>query len=271
MIAILPQELIDIIIEHLAGDRRALKACSVVCHAFLSASRTHLHHWVEIDERTCRSAAESLTASVADHTMEVYIESPYDNFEWLSEGSLAHILQRLVRLRKIKLNRCSWSTLTPEFQEEVFRTLRRPSLRHIQFYSISLLPISFFSQFVDLKHLELASVSLMVPEEEESVVLPYTGPRSQLESLGLSIVPGELPAVTIEEQRNCLITIVDLLLNKSTALDVTRLRHISIDTELTKVIKHGLYRLLKETSATLEHLTFHAAIHGSYILGPIFI
>ncbi|KAJ7716357.1 hypothetical protein B0H14DRAFT_3012961 [Mycena olivaceomarginata] len=37
-----PQELIDAILDHLADDRRSLKACSLVCRAWVSRCRSHL-------------------------------------------------------------------------------------------------------------------------------------------------------------------------------------------------------------------------------------
>ncbi|KAF8055243.1 hypothetical protein FPV67DRAFT_872953 [Lyophyllum atratum] len=38
----LPQELVDVIIDHLRDDRTALATCSVMCKAWLSRSRSHL-------------------------------------------------------------------------------------------------------------------------------------------------------------------------------------------------------------------------------------
>ncbi|KAJ7714463.1 hypothetical protein B0H14DRAFT_659017, partial [Mycena olivaceomarginata] len=38
----LPQELVEAILDHVADDFHSLKACSLVCHAWLSRSRWHL-------------------------------------------------------------------------------------------------------------------------------------------------------------------------------------------------------------------------------------
>jgi hypothetical protein len=37
----IPQELVDMVIDHLHGDRRALSACSLVCRSWLPSSRFH--------------------------------------------------------------------------------------------------------------------------------------------------------------------------------------------------------------------------------------
>ena len=47
-IADLPRELLDIIIDHLHSDKISLKACSLVCHAWLDSSRYHLFREIRL-------------------------------------------------------------------------------------------------------------------------------------------------------------------------------------------------------------------------------
>jgi hypothetical protein len=51
MVAELPQELIDIIIDHLFDDSPSLKACSLACTSFLGSSRLHLFRSVTISTK----------------------------------------------------------------------------------------------------------------------------------------------------------------------------------------------------------------------------
>ncbi|KAJ7642135.1 hypothetical protein FB45DRAFT_1126439 [Roridomyces roridus] len=52
----LPRELCDLIIDHLHADRAALAACSLVCRAWVPASRFHLFDHISLSETTGRAA-----------------------------------------------------------------------------------------------------------------------------------------------------------------------------------------------------------------------
>lgn len=257
----LPQELINLIISYLDEDWQSLTACTTVSRAFLDTARSYLHFWVQIEESNVRGAAECITPDVAYHVRELYLESFHDNCSWLSEGSLARLLPQLPRLRKVRLNRCSWQSLSSDLRAEVIRTLQRPSVRHVQIYGIENLPLSLFYTFGGVKHLELASISLASPWDLPASTTPH-GPRVELESLNLAVVDGELPTVNLSQQRKALIRVIDLYLSPSSVVDVTHLRHVSLDIELVKTVKRGLWRLLQACPATLKCLKLHAAMHG---------
>ncbi|KAI0784640.1 hypothetical protein C8Q75DRAFT_376241 [Abortiporus biennis] len=63
-----PQEVIDMIIDHLYLDRATLSACSTTCHSFLSPARFHLFETINLDLRTTWRYKASFTNDPQDNS-----------------------------------------------------------------------------------------------------------------------------------------------------------------------------------------------------------
>lgn len=61
----LPQELVDDIVDRLRDDPKALKVCSLICHAFCARSRTHSFRTISLaDEKRCTNFCDLLRKSL---------------------------------------------------------------------------------------------------------------------------------------------------------------------------------------------------------------
>jgi hypothetical protein len=270
--AALPQELISTIIGHLSDDhdRSSLKACSLVSQVFLPIAQSRIHFTATITQDNAEWASTNLGPSVAQYVREFDFISTNDNFDWLSRGPLVTILRQLTRLQIIHLCRFTWSELSSDLREELTRVLKGSQLHCVQMVAIKSLPISLFNSFAALKYLDVASVLLETPPDDIQPVplsevphppigTPRVDPPLYLKSLGLSSAQ-ELMSVRPEVRRKDMITIVDLLLGPSTALNVSHLRTLSYDTEFNDQVKLGFNRLLNACSTTIECIKMHAPL-----------
>ncbi|TFK68076.1 hypothetical protein BDN72DRAFT_64209 [Pluteus cervinus] len=82
---ILPQELLDLIVAHV-GDKDALKACSLVCHAFLNSSRTHLFHTITFSDRRYLPTVIAFWTTSAH--LYAYIQVVRLSLEWSQPAAL---------------------------------------------------------------------------------------------------------------------------------------------------------------------------------------
>ncbi|KAH9928497.1 uncharacterized protein BXZ73DRAFT_90568 [Epithele typhae] len=121
MSPILPQELIDVAINHLWNDIRALAACALTCHACLHSARTHLFR----DQRLTGSKDYERFASLLERFPEVTryvhklsVTEPTSNSyaqPWVNHISgLIVQLTRLASLELIGLRYVSLAHCAPE-------------------------------------------------------------------------------------------------------------------------------------------------------------
>ncbi|KAF9466932.1 hypothetical protein BDZ94DRAFT_1319097 [Collybia nuda] len=276
----LPQELVNMIIHHLQlpTDYNTLLACCLVCRAFLPAALSKLHFAAYIEKRNVRRASERLTPNVAQYICEVYLHSSHENSSWLSDGPLVVILRQLLHLQKVRLHHCTWSALSSDLRAEIIRIFQGQRFRHVQIFGVEGLPLTLFESFTNLRHLDISSISLQTPSQGPQFTPPIipidrsligrAGPAKipiHLESLGLAVLSGELPSVSVEVQKKDMISVLDFLLNPSTSLDVTRLSTISFDTEpLSKEFEHGLGRLLDACCTSVGHVKMYSPVYANY-------
>ncbi|KAF7365543.1 hypothetical protein MVEN_00427600 [Mycena venus] len=105
----LPQELIEVIIDHLADDSTSLKACSLVCRAWVCRSRRHLYKHITLLVRNILALRELLQSpwcTLLPHVSSIeairHEEDPDDG----GFDDVAVDLHRLVETRRlnVKLN-----------------------------------------------------------------------------------------------------------------------------------------------------------------------
>ena len=88
-----PQELTDAIIDHLAGDRRTLKACSLVCKAWVPRSQQLIHAEVNISFKHLKTRVDAaLPLSVARYVKAIRLhgKAPINKQSTESWDALSH-------------------------------------------------------------------------------------------------------------------------------------------------------------------------------------
>lgn len=169
----LPQELIDQIIDHLHDDPPALSSCSLVCNAWLPASRHHFFAKITLKamapnvptscpQERCKRLYWLLIRSPKIipnvRELEVYEGSPYHSphpdtrsTTWVTtERTLPPLLKLLTHLERLDFSATTtfyWKTLPPTFQHAIHAVLSLPSLTYVRFHSWS------FSNFASLASL----------------------------------------------------------------------------------------------------------------------
>ena len=122
--ALIPQELVDKIIDEAHDDRNVLKACSLVCWAWLPRSRSHLHRTVTLYHQNCRihpsqtriiSTFLSLPA-ISEYTQELLLEGKTDyglhhsnKQDDIDNGKLFwRALARFAHVKTLRITRLFW-------------------------------------------------------------------------------------------------------------------------------------------------------------------
>ena len=121
----LPQEVIDHVIDLLSEERGALKACALVCRAWLHRCREHLHHSVTIYHQNCCIHPSQIPdldrllalPVVAAYTQELILEGKTDyaalrktdaDVEHNGEEIFWHVLSQFAHVHSLRVKRLFW-------------------------------------------------------------------------------------------------------------------------------------------------------------------
>ncbi|KAJ7901603.1 hypothetical protein B0H13DRAFT_2027673 [Mycena leptocephala] len=103
----LPQELIDEILAHLAGDSASLRACSLVCRAWVSSSRRPLFETCTLDDTTVLAFRDFLRApqgcTFLQHIRNINAARSFWNPNDHAFDEVAADLRRLTGVRTLEL------------------------------------------------------------------------------------------------------------------------------------------------------------------------
>ncbi|KAL6300225.1 hypothetical protein BKA93DRAFT_867912 [Sparassis latifolia] len=136
----LPQELIDQVIDHLWDDRASLEACSTSCHAWLSSSRTHLFHTIELStEHQCYHLNLLLEASpnIAGYVKKLALllslqfefmqrirtPSPPDYGVPRYSSWVISVITKLWRLDDLEFRRSHWDVFSHPEPQRIIKTV----------------------------------------------------------------------------------------------------------------------------------------------------
>ncbi|KAF5346298.1 hypothetical protein D9758_011487 [Tetrapyrgos nigripes] len=202
-LVMVPQELVDYIIDHLYHDTQTLRNCSLVCRAWLPSSRLHLFNKVRLNIPRSTSHRPSLrlyhllTSSPEVihhiHDLQLCSGSPAYNVvveedeeyhpSWVfSEPSLPPLLNLLTHLRKFDFasdTSLEWDVLPSSLRDAICNVLRLPSLVYMRLQSWEFPDIKGFEKLLrgcaNLKALALWSIKLGEENEEDRISGPGTG------------------------------------------------------------------------------------------------
>ncbi|KAF5380779.1 hypothetical protein D9757_007102 [Collybiopsis confluens] len=250
-----PQELLGVIFSDLSPLE--LADCALVCKGWLSPAQSHLYEHIDI-----RRAADRMTFAARSAMLCRTLEtSPRLRSLVRSLSVVSHFPSIVLpEIRCLSLQYASIPTIS-EFTKAL---VRLQTLERFSFHTnVSLAPIEHFGllsalcDLLPLKHLRyFAPFSGLV--RKPSLLIPFfetqrspRGNRPRLQSLDLRSV-SELGSfrTSLED--------LDWTFHPRSPLDLTRLKSLRVSTY--RAAKH----IIRETSGTLENLTFTSA---SRILG----
>ncbi|KAF8519200.1 hypothetical protein JB92DRAFT_3141832 [Gautieria morchelliformis] len=125
----LPQEMVDTILDNLHEDdgRKALLACSQVCHAWLPSSQRNLFRRITfgVDGGHNHQLCQALLSSphLAKYIRELEVRLPVGDASHATCQTLSVILGKLSELQRLTLYGLVWHKLTVDLKQSLHRLL----------------------------------------------------------------------------------------------------------------------------------------------------
>ncbi|GLB41425.1 hypothetical protein LshimejAT787_1000250 [Lyophyllum shimeji] len=220
-------ELVNEIIDHLHDDDLTLKACALVCRAWLPASRSRIFHHITLEGKPGVSALKfpiwrgktrhirrlyailSSTPEIVPCVRTAVIREGMVGREWMvREKTLVPILRMLNNVERFELERAAamelaWAELPLELKGAVQHLLALPSLREVKLGMLALDDPKELLRILEgcrnLRLLHLYHLRLRGPMSYESIVekdIPparvdalIVGPRTSPEVVGCLLHP----------------------------------------------------------------------------------
>ncbi|KAF7303658.1 hypothetical protein MIND_00595200 [Mycena indigotica] len=192
-----PQELIDTIIDYI-DDMATLKACSLVCWAFVPASRTHIFHTVCL-EMLHDAPAKFFAILARNPHLEVYIRDltiyrDCGTDLWMKPGSpLPAILSMLNHVERFSLLGCwgDWKDIPRHFANAIHRVISLRTLDRLHLLTASNVPPAVLNSALSVRVLSMFHVSVDSKQNvKRSLRLPHirdSSSSSSPEFLNLSV------------------------------------------------------------------------------------
>ncbi|RDB16205.1 hypothetical protein Hypma_003127 [Hypsizygus marmoreus] len=171
---ILPQELLDAIIDTFTHDRSTLKLCSLASRSLLPRSQSHLFHTIRLEEpRSCARLHivlmrnPGLAVHIHELTLGIF-SNMKQVFTWLGGGDidtpllLPRVLDMLTSLRTFTFDvdhQLVWRDIHTDISAALFRLFTRPGLLSIRLMDLHGVPVAFFDVPAKLECLELRDVT----------------------------------------------------------------------------------------------------------------
>ncbi|KAJ7457233.1 hypothetical protein B0H11DRAFT_1925170 [Mycena galericulata] len=161
-----PQEIIDAIVDNVE-DMSSLKACSLVCWAFVPASRTRIFRTICIDMLS--NHAHNLHAvllrnpDLALYVRDVTIYRSHHTPLWMPSGSpLPAVLNMLTQIQRFSLFACwgDWRDVPAPLAAALTKISRLPALDRLHILTASNLPAALLNNALSLRVLSLFHCSL---------------------------------------------------------------------------------------------------------------
>ncbi|KAJ6586333.1 hypothetical protein DFH09DRAFT_255227 [Mycena vulgaris] len=199
----LPQELLDLVIDHLFDDLESLRVCAVVSSSFLHSSRSHLFSHLRVDQRHTIDELHGILARSPVLAAQVGSLHLWDNImrrqSWLEDypelaPGVAHLSRILPSLQRfcitIDAGAVHWANISKTFRIFANDTLALPTLTCVEIAGLYGLPFTLFANCPALKSLTLKWVTF---DERDNLDFAATlaacadSPPIQLEHLSIDV------------------------------------------------------------------------------------
>ncbi|KAF7343006.1 hypothetical protein MVEN_01730700 [Mycena venus] len=174
---LLPQELIDHIIDDNGLDMSTLMSCSVVCRSFVRPSQARIFSHLNLDCDIRATGRDSVAHFRRLH--DILTESPHlvpyitnlscrRLYSWNSPNELVSILLLLSNIRSINFEPIFWPGLPPDVRIAIRDLCQRSRLSYLGLREVQDIRAESLALMVDapfLTHLSLTDVKLSAPED----------------------------------------------------------------------------------------------------------
>ncbi|KAJ7653093.1 hypothetical protein DFH06DRAFT_1330496 [Mycena polygramma] len=189
----LPQEIIDAIVDNIE-DLASFKACSLVCWAFVPASRIHIFRDISLDmvnDMPHKLHAMLLRSpQIALYVRDLTIYRSHDPKLWMLPGSpLPAVLSMLPHIKRFSIFACwgEWMDAPAPLRAAILRVVTRGTLDRLHVLTAFNLPAAFLRGAMSVRVLSLYHCSLNPSDNPRLLRLPPTGPVTAPEYLNLSL------------------------------------------------------------------------------------
>jgi hypothetical protein len=246
---LLPPELIDYILDYLYDSPSNLRACALVCKAWVAPSSAHLFYKIEVD---CRNTPflTQLCAIKRTPSLAVYVRVLEVKYGHFTREIALELLPLFTRLRKLVLNYIVMS-LEPEIRNSLHRALALPTLTHLHLANL------FFDKrehFENLIHPHLKCLNAHDVTWGYGDILPQSVVDEEIQLDGRQ--PCHLQYLSVITEH----FFINWVLGPQTAIDITSLRILAAYVNPTII---GSFSRIFQALRSLEHLHFHI-VDGSF-------
>ncbi|KAJ7035180.1 hypothetical protein C8F04DRAFT_1259243 [Mycena alexandri] len=186
-----PQEIIDHIVDNIE-DMASFKACSLVCWAFVPASRTHIFREVAVD--ILRDAPRKLHSMLLRSPQIIrYIKDltlyRTSGPEWGQPGSpLPAVISMLSHVKRLSIFGCwgDWTDIPVPLASALRRVISSGRLERLHFLTCTNVPVAVVQSALSIPLLSLFHIS-MDPRDDPTVLqVPQDPSAASCEYLNLS-------------------------------------------------------------------------------------
>ncbi|KAJ7111132.1 hypothetical protein C8R43DRAFT_1041594 [Mycena crocata] len=188
-----PQEIIDIIVDSVE-DMATFKACSLVCWAFVPASRMHIFRAISLDmlNDAPYKIYEMLLRSphIALYVRDLTIYRSHDTTLWMQPGSpLPAVLSMLSHIKRFSLFACwgNWEDAPATLQAAMHRVVSSGTLDRLHILTANNMPAAFVNSALSIRILSMFHCSMDTREDPRLIHLPETQESAAPEYLNLSL------------------------------------------------------------------------------------
>lgn len=249
---LIPQDLINDIVDKLQSDKKTLANGSLVSRSFRDPCRKHLFAHLELDSRRVKRIKSfhwilALNPSLADNIRHLHLII----YEASNDQALPLVLQALNNLRSIswqvpQAEPLSWGVFRPSLKSAVTERLQSSGLVQLDISHVTGFPLSLLAACTDLKKLTLSDVFPPPFIYHEVELETKAKPKPRLQSLSVS------------STLNADCSLAGVFTYLLTSVELSHLRQLSVgslrkDDEILEC-----QRLIESCADSLEELTIVA-------------
>jgi hypothetical protein len=249
---VLPQELIDTILEELGGPtaHASLKSCSLVARPFLVASQRRLFRFLALTSKTVDGASSRFTerphlaSYVRDLHIDLHLDTKYYRIPLLKTLRLLNKVQRMA-ISSYSWQTWVWDSFPDELRATFVSLLTLPSLRCLALTRCRGVPLALIRHaLASYKEVGLLVAAIDVHQHIELLPTPSGNDGKSLTHLLLNYTPSQNPLFH------------SLVLGDEISPSLIRLRHLELAVPIGGCLS-GLDNIALKYSNSLRHLVIN--------------
>ncbi|RDB17201.1 hypothetical protein Hypma_002005 [Hypsizygus marmoreus] len=235
----LPQELLDKIIDNLHHDFKSLKSCSLASSLLKLRSHKYLYSTIRLPDMNRIQRLRglvNLNSMLLENVRKLELEP---RWSWIKEDTdLPCILRRATSLRSLIIlgETCIWTRIHRNTQDALIQAFRSSSLVNLSIHGIYFIPIPIFALDINVTYLVLREIMFDASTDDFHNVTSADYSRMTVTTLEISFSNASLVHIVVKLPNSF----------------ITRIRHLIIcDAGMTASLTH---RIMTAARNSLESL-----------------